>query len=86
MVGDPHGNAAGGANPFSWSQYDKLPPVVRRAIQIAPVQLGTARATYAILEGTAAALVARLELQIAERARRRLLRQYWPAGHPELPE
>lgn len=78
------GNSAGGANPFSWHEYDHLPAVVRHVMQHAAVELGTRRARVQIGSGMDPRACAKLELAVAEAARRRLLRECWPPGHPEL--
>lgn len=85
MMASRRDNGSNGDNPFEWDQYDGLPPLVRRVMQAAAVELGTNRATLRLRRGMPVAEVAQREWDVAEAARQKLLAKYWPPGHPELP-
>jgi hypothetical protein len=77
-------NGSKGRNLFLWSEYDRLPALVRLAMSECGVSLGTRRATVRLARGMQARHVAAAELNVARAAVQDLLREAWPPGHPDL--
>lgn len=78
------GNRAIGRNPFTWAEYDALPPPVRRVMMFAPTDLGTRRAVMNLRTGRTVAEVCAIERAVARGVtRREILEAYGPA-HPFL--
>lgn len=76
------GNVALGRNPFSWAEYDALPPPVRRTMMFAQTCLGSRRARMNLAAGRSIAEVCAIERGVARAcARRDMLEAYGP-DHP----
>lgn len=81
IIGDNHGR---GRNPFTWSEFDSLPPPVRHAINFAVAGLGSRRAAVNLRIGRTIAEVCAIERAVARGCvRRQILADYGPE-HPFL--
>lgn len=79
MSGDNHDR---GRNPFSWSEFDALPPPVRQTINFALTGLGSRRAAVNLRAGKSIAEVCAIERAVARGVTmRRILDDYGPE-HP----
>lgn len=76
-------NAVGGDNPFSWVEYDAFPPIVRRAMQLSPLELGTWRAQNRLKLGMDPRAVANAELAFAFKLLPGVVREHWGPSHPQ---
>lgn len=75
-------NSGRGRNPFSWREFDGLPPPVRTAINYAHVDLGSRRARMNLTAGKSIAEVCAIERAVGRAcARRDMLEAYGP-DHP----
>ena len=79
-------NWTGGRNPFTWDEYDALPPPVRRTVMFALTSLGTRRAVMNLRSGKSIAEVCAIERGVAAGVvRREILSAYGP-DHPFVSE
>lgn len=78
------GNWSVGRNPFRWSEYDALPPAVRRVMMYAYTTLGTRRAAMNLAAGKSVDEVCAIERGVALGVTRREVRAAYGPAHPFL--
>lgn len=77
-------NWARGRNPFTYAEYDRLPPAVRQVLMFAPCCLGTRRARNNLLRGRTVAEVCAIERGVAAGVTRRDILEAYGPDHPYL--
>lgn len=81
--GGGQGNRTGGGNLFCWLQYEALPKEVRAVLQVAPISLGTDRATRALRQGWNLRAVIAQEVNIARQCSQCDIDADYGPDHPQ---